>query len=860
MKLFKRSAKDSSEASPAAAPSTARRAGPELKALLPGSIAAVIGLLAAAAMLWFALFYTAQTQQQNELRSAWGGSQAAALQQAVKQLSADTLAAARNPQLLAAVQSQDPAQIRAAESNLAYWDGVVDAQLNARGQAVQDSNRAAPMNFAALDMLRRVESGQIPAPEAYKVGQRWLVYSAAPLRLSAQETPAGTLLLVVDLQRLLSALPSIAGDVGQLQLSQQFGSAPAQILEQRGQADIDSQAQSLSSGNPNWKLSFTPGTALNQLIFPPELLLVAGLLALAGALVGLYLTQSGLQHRLRGDARQLAQLLGELSAGKAVKAFSLSLPALDNLAQLLAHLSQRKQEIAPAGPAGSAAPAITPAPANFADPLFQDTDILDIDILDEDQDLLGLQQTAAMPQPQDSAPPLPASIFRAYDIRGVVGSSLTPTAAYWIGRAIGSQSLAQGEANVAVARDGRLSGPQLAEQLIQGLLDCGCQVTDVGMVPTPVLYYAANVLAGKSGVMLTGSHNPPDYNGFKIVIAGDTLANEQIQALRQRIESNDLASGVGSIEQIDILDRYFNQIRDDIALAKPMRVVVDCGNGVAGVIAPRLIEALGCSVIPLYCEVDGNFPNHHPDPGKPENLVDLIAKVKAENADLGLAFDGDGDRVGVVTNTGTIVYPDRLLMLFAKDVVSRNPGADIIFDVKCTRRLTPLISGYGGRPVMWKTGHSLIKKKMKETGALLAGEMSGHIFFQERWFGFDDGIYAAARLLEILSQDKRDAEHVFSAFPNDICTPEINIEVTDESKFRIIDALLRDGHWGDANLTTLDGVRVDYPKGWGLVRASNTTPVLVLRFEAETDAELKRIQEIFRAQLYTVAPDLSLPF
>ena len=860
MKLFKRSAKDTIDPSPAQPPAGTRRHGPDLNGLIPGTIASVLGLLGAAAMLWFALFYTAQTQQQSELREAWGGSQAAALQQAIKQLSADTLAAARNPQLLSAVQSQDPALIRSAERNLAYWDGVVDAQLNARGQAVQDSNRAAPMNFAALDMLRRVESGQIPAPEAYKVGQRWLVYSAAPLRLSDQEAPEGTLLLVVDLQRLLRALPAMAADTGQLQLVQQFGSAPAQVLEQRGLADSGSPAQSLSSGNPNWKLSFTAGPALNQLIFPPELLLVAGLLALVGALVGLYLTQSGLQHRLRADARQLAQLVSELTSGKTVKAFSLSLPALDNLAQLLAHLSRRKQESAPAGPASNATPASAPAPANFADPLFQDTDILDIDILDEDQDLLGLEQSPAMPQTQPVAPQLPASIFRAYDIRGVVGDSLTPTAAYWIGRAIGSQSLAQGEANVAVARDGRLSGPQLAEQLIQGLLDCGCQVTDVGMVPTPVLYYAANVLAGKSGVMLTGSHNPPNYNGFKIVIAGDTLANEQIQALRQRIENNDLASGVGSIEQIDILDRYFNQIRDDIALAKPMRVVVDCGNGVAGVIAPRLIEALGCSVIPLFCEVDGNFPNHHPDPGKPENLVDLIAKVKAENADLGLAFDGDGDRVGVVTNTGTIVYPDRLLMLFAKDVVSRNPGADIIFDVKCTRRLTPLISGYGGRPVMWKTGHSLIKKKMKETGALLAGEMSGHIFFKERWFGFDDGIYAAARLLEILSQDKRDAEHVFSAFPNDICTPEINIEVTDESKFSIIDALQRDGHWGDANLTTLDGVRVDYPKGWGLVRASNTTPVLVLRFEAETDAELTRIQEVFRAQLYTVAPDLKLPF
>nr|WP_207619092.1 phosphomannomutase/phosphoglucomutase [Stutzerimonas degradans] len=458
------------------------------------------------------------------------------------------------------------------------------------------------------------------------------------------------------------------------------------------------------------------------------------------------------------------------------------------------------------------------------------------------------------------APQLPASIFRAYDIRGIVGDSLTNETAYWIGRAVGSQSLAQGEPNVSVGRDGRLSGPELVQHLIQGLVDSGCTVSDIGMVPTPVLYYAANILAGKSGVMLTGSHNPPDYNGFKIVIAGDTLANEQIQALRQRIETGDLSEGVGRVEPVDVLERYFEQIRTDIAMAKPMKVVVDCGNGVAGVIAPQLIEALGCKLIPLYCEVDGNFPNHHPDPGKPENLVDLIAKVKAEKADLGLAFDGDGDRVGVVTNAGTMIYPDRLLMLFAKDVVARNPGADIIFDVKCTRRLTPLISGYGGRPVMWKTGHSLIKKKMKESGALLAGEMSGHIFFKERWFGFDDGIYSAARLLEILSQDKRDAEQVFAAFPSDISTPEINITVTEESKFTIIDALQRDAQWGEANLITLDGVRVDYPKGWGLIRASNTTPVLVLRFEADSAQELGRIQDVFRAQLHNVAPDLKLPF
>ena len=465
-----------------------------------------------------------------------------------------------------------------------------------------------------------------------------------------------------------------------------------------------------------------------------------------------------------------------------------------------------------------------------------------------------------MSSPATVAPKFPDSIFRAYDIRGVVPTTLTAETAYWVGRAIGSQSLAQGEPNVSVGRDGRLSGPELVERLIQGVADSGCHVSDVGLVPTPALYYAANVLEGKSGVMLTGSHNPSNYNGFKIVIAGDTLANEQIQALHTRLKTNDLTSGEGSITQVDILPRYYEEITRDIKLAKRLKVVVDCGNGAAGVIAPQLIEALNCEVIPLFCEVDGSFPNHHPDPGKPENLVDLIAKVKETGADLGLAFDGDGDRVGVVTNTGTMVFPDRLLMLFAQDVLTRNPAAEIIFDVKCTRLLTPLIKEYGGRPLMWKTGHSLIKKKMKETGALLAGEMSGHIFFKERWFGFDDGIYSAARLLEVLSKQSMSAEELFETFPNDISTPEINIDVTDESKFSIIDAL-HDAQWGDdAKLTSIDGVRVDYPHGWGLVRASNTTPVLVLRFEAESETELQRIKDVFHAQLKRVAPDLPLPF
>ena len=440
-----------------------------------------------------------------------------------------------------------------------------------------------------------------------------------------------------------------------------------------------------------------------------------------------------------------------------------------------------------------------------------------------------------MSSPASVAPNFPDTIFRAYDIRGVVPETLTAETAYWIGRAIGSESLAKGEPHVSIGRDGRLSGPALVERLIQGVADSGCHVSDVGLVPTPALYYAANVLAGKSGVMLTGSHNPSNYNGFKIVIAGDTLANEQIQALHTRLKTNDLTWGEGSIERVDILSRYADEIVKDIKLAKKLKVVVDCGNGAAGVIAPQLLEALGCEVIPLFCEVDGNFPNHHPDPGKPENLVDLIAKVKETNADLGLAFDGDGDRVGVVTNTGTMVFPDRLLMLFAQDVLARNPNAEIIFDVKCTRRLTPLIKEFGGRPLMWKTGHSLIKKKMKATGALLAGEMSGHIFFKERWFGFDDGIYSAARLLEILSKQQQTAEELFETFPNDISTPEINIDVTDESKFSIIEAL-HDAQWGEAaELTSIDGVRVDYPQGWRMVYGADNRALSIEKLVASIE-------------------------
>jgi phosphomannomutase/phosphoglucomutase len=843
--------------------------------LSPGLVSVLLGLIAASVLLWLTLFSHSQTQPR--LGEAWGASQASALGLALKQLDAATQAAALDGTLIQALQSNDASAISRAQTQLGYHNGVIGARLSHIGLTEVDNQGPVPVSFAALDMLNKTVQGQTPLPEARKIGDRWVIYSAAPLRASPTDPVVGTLLFAFDLQRVLSALPVLPPDVGQVKVSQQFGTGPVQVVLLRGQPS--GVAQVFDTGLPNWKLEFTPGPALDS--SAPWLYLgLAALLALVGSVFGLYLNENALQRRINADARQLDQLLQELSGGKAVKAFGLSLPALNGLAQSLARFSLRGAPTAlvtnPAlgasngkanfdngltASSAEAAAQLDAQHAEWVDPLFQDTDILDIDILDENQDFLRVEHPQIMNSPASVAPIFPDSIFRAYDIRGVIGETLSAETAYWIGRAIGAESLAKNEPHVSVGRDGRLSGPELVQQLIQGLFDAGCHVSDVGLVPTPALYYAAAVLAGKSGVMLTGSHNPPNYNGFKIVIAGDTLANEQILALHTRLKTNDLTTGKGNVEKVEILESYFKEITKDVVLARRMKVVVDCGNGAAGVIAPRLIEALNCEVIPLFCDVDGNFPNHHPDPGKPENLVDLIAKVKETGADLGLAFDGDGDRVGVVTNTGAIVFPDRLLMLFAKDVVSRNPGADIIFDVKCTRRLTPLILEYGGRPVMWKTGHSLIKKKMRESGALLAGEMSGHIFFKERWFGFDDGIYSAARLLEILSQEKGTADEVFATFPNDISTPEINIDVTDLTKFSIIEALQRDAQWGhEAKLTSIDGVRVDYPKGWGLVRASNTTPVLVLRFEADTEAELQRIKDVFHAQLKNVAPDLELPF
>jgi phosphomannomutase/phosphoglucomutase len=458
------------------------------------------------------------------------------------------------------------------------------------------------------------------------------------------------------------------------------------------------------------------------------------------------------------------------------------------------------------------------------------------------------------------------SLFKAYDIRGIVDKTLTEEAVRAIGAAFGSEALERGQREVAVGRDGRLSGPRLVAALIEGLCSTGIAVVDIGMVATPMLYFATYHLGTNTGIEITGSHNPPDYNGLKMVLAGDAMYGEGLQELRRRIESGRLlrAATPGALRSADITDAYIERIAGDVKLAAPLHVAVDCGNGVAGAFAPRLLRELGCKVTELFCAVDGTFPNHHPDPAHPENLADLIACLRSTDAEIGIAFDGDGDRLGVVTKDGSIIFPDRQLMLFARGVLAEQPGAEVIFDVKCSRHLAREITAHGGRPTMWRTGHSLIKARLKETGAPLAGEMSGHIFFKHRWYGFDDGLYAAARLLELLTRAKRegtDPSQLLNALPDAISTPELHLKTAEGENFTLVEDLKANARFdGAREVITIDGVRVEYDDGFGLARPSNTTPVVVLRFEADSDAALARIQGDFRRALLGVKPDARLPF
>jgi len=750
--------------------------------------------------------------------------------------------AAGEPGLPALVAAGDRAALTAREQSLAARiPGARRVRLLPPGLDDPETTPGESLGFAALALARQAVDRGAALIEAHHGDGGMQLNLAAPLPAGS-----GVLLTTLDMAVLQQALDAAPKTGGRIRLVQRVGSQEV-VLARHGEAGEPQgrPAHVLDLAARGWQVQYWPPArvGIDLGLTPRQLLwLVVCGMGLALLLVILN-TVRRLGAALNADLDMLMRWAERYVGGEsevAIPAFRLARCREvaetwgPGFARLLTQrgASPPAREKAPEAPA-SPPPTVVPATAEAA------------------------------PEPAGAgagAPGMDPAIFRAYDIRGVVGESLTVEGVERIGRAIGTAALERGEQGIVVGRDGRLSGSDLAAALRHGLQQTGLNVIDVGVVPTPALYFATHTVGYGSGVMVTGSHNPPEYNGMKIVLAGETLSGEAIQDLRRRVEQGAYASGEGGFEERDILSDYGRAIEEDIGLARTLKVVVDCGNGSAATVAPRLIRALGCEVIELFCEVDGRFPNHHPDPGQPRNLQDLIDAVTLNGADLGLAFDGDGDRLGVVDSDGTIIWPDRQMMLFAADVLSRNPGADIIYDVKCTRHLGRVIAEHSGRPVMYKTGHSLIKARMQETGALLAGEMSGHIFFSERWYGFDDALYAAGRLLEILSLDPRPTAVIFGELPDAMSTPELNAPIADAEKFAFMRRLVEQARFEGGEVNTIDGLRVDFEDGWGLVRPSNTMPSLVLRFEADDELALARIQELFRERLLAVKPDLELPF
>lgn len=678
---------------------------------------------------------------------------------------------------------------------------ALQVRLIRRGEAKVDRDSEPPFTFASLDLAKRTEAGEPTYPEAIQYKDRWLLSIAAPVKRPAEAASAGTLFIYVEMNAISNSLDGqIAGGLALLQTFDRSPTSTVLSLGTTGSAAVV--ARPLA--NPYWQINFYPDNTLTDA-------------APAGLLLYLLPALAGLGIALAGTLAYLAQLPRHRTLG----------------------LTPRQAMPRQAVPA-QVAPVAGTQPST--------------------PDISGKSTFVTAAQDQDwpaadeeiTAPTDLGSIFRAYDIRGVVGATLTPNVIYKIGLAIGSEAIQLGQQALLVGADGRLSSPDVMASLINGILATGMDVIRLGAVPTPVLYFATHTTETTSGVMITGSHNPPQYNGFKIVFRGKTLVDADIQRLYRRFVAEDFNSGRGELRELDILDQYFDAISDDVVVAQPLRVVVDCGNGIAGDITPDIYMNLGCEVIPLYCDVDGNFPNHHPDPTIASNLQDLILMVKSQGADLGLALDGDGDRLVAVTGSGEIIAPDQLLMLFAKDVVFRNPGSDVVYDIKCTRHLNSVISGFGGRPIICRSGHSYLKEKMAETDAALGGEFSGHVCFNERWYGFDDGIYAGARLLEIVGSQTAGLDELMREFPQSVSTPELKLAVDELEKFRIIDLLLEHGDFSAGAVSTLDGIRVDFADGWGLVRASNTGPCLTLRFEADDQTGLERIESLFRQQLHKV--------
>lgn len=811
---------------------------------------------------------TLQQAQINRVAESFSAQQATTIHHMLNQMESRMRGAAKSPLALSAIASESDDDIGLVEqAMLDYFPEVISLRIIPMGEmgtANFEGGSQGLRNHIEVDLVRRAGEGENTLPESYQFEGQWMTSLAALVKHPRINNRQAVVIATIDNQLLADQLKSLDSDAGKFSLEQRYisptGADRVDIIATAGSSDSLAHAHSSTIPNSSWSVTFTPSrTLLAKLaISPMPLVIVLGLCVLAA--VGAVLAIVFLFSRALDS-----QINKVISAADVKSPLELSIPGLVSIAKQLRRATLRALRQSTASSSFDIPqPKVEVLPRQGSDltnPMFQSTNILDDDGDDGaglDLDLAGSPSgDATAGQSEDG---FPSHIFRAYDIRGNAKSELTDALVASIGKAIGSIAGEMDEQTLIVGCDGRKSSPRIKSALIKALMESGRDVIDIGQVPTPLVYFATRHLNCRSGIMITGSHNPGDHNGMKIVLNQKTIAAGGIQQIQERVLQGEFSSGSGRMIREDVVADYTEEVLSDIAIAVPLKVVIDAGNGVTGSIAPMMFEELGCEVVPLYCDVDGNFPNHSPDTSDETNLEDLIEAVRNEEADFGVAFDGDGDRLAVVTSSGVIVRSDVLLMIFAQDVVSRNPGADVVFDVKCSRNLTQLITSYGGRPVLWKTGHAYMKEKMAETGALLGGEFSGHMFFGERWYGFDDGMYAAARLAEILSTHGNSLDDTISEFPATVNTPEIIIPVPDNVKFGLMENIIRNADFASGKINTMDGIRVDFAEGWGLVRASNTSAALTARFEAEDEDALETIMAEFRAQISLIEPSLDLNF
>lgn len=828
-------------------------------------LVALIPLIAGFAYLLLIREPAVADQQANNIAHAYAAQQATNVQKLLTSINDRVKSASSSPLALAAIASQGEQDVTLVEKAiLDYFPEVVSLRLlpiGELGTADFSQNNNGLRNLIEVDMVRRSGNGEETEPQSYRFEERWLTSVASRVSHPRFTDRRAVILVTLDNDRFKSVLQSLDKDAGKFSLEQTYvattGTRSVDTIASSGSGGVSEYRAAVEIPQTSWQVSFEPSTTLLDKLRVSPVPIWALLGALVAALAAaVYLVLQRFRAVLGKEVDRLIEAADRKSP------LELSVPELVPVAKQLRRAtlralrqSTRAPEEAPAQRGAGGKFTADSSMASLTNPMFQSGSILD----DEDEVLdldLDLNESA----PAAAPPGFPEHIFRAYDIRGHGDHELTDSLVADIGRAIGTTAGEMGEQSLIVGCDGRNSSPRIKSALIRALMESGRDVIDIGQVPTPLLYFATKHLSCKSGVMVTGSHNPAPDNGLKIVINQQTIAAGGIQQIRDRVQARDFSRGTGRMTREDIIPAYLEAVIQDIAIAVPLKLVIDAGNGVTGEIAPTLFEELGCEVVELNCQVDGNFPNHPPDTSNEANLADLAATVQRVEADLGVAFDGDGDRLAVVTASGKIVRADELLMLYAEDVVSRNPGADVVFDVKCSRHLTELVTRHGGRPVLWKTGHAFMKEKMAETGALLGGEFSGHMFFGERWYGFDDGMYAAARLAEILSTHGDSIDDAIGRLPTSVNTPEILVPVPDDYKFELMKKIVENADFSAGKVNTMDGIRVDFTHGWGLIRASNTGPALTARFEADNEDNLEAIKEEFRAQIALIDSSVELTF